>query len=247
MVARGRRPAVTFEPITVDRRSALATALAQRPATAQAVIDAVADAKSGWPWDLYRPIVDVALDAQLPVTAGDLDPSWVRTVHANGLAGLDPSLIARLALLEPRLSPAARQQLAEDIRRSHCGHASEAMVARMIDLQRARDAQLARALTDAVAAGADGAVLIAGAGHVRNDLAVPLDLARWEPGSRVLTVAFMEVSPQEKTATEAVTGESETPVPFDYVWFTPRVDMTDPCERFRTSLRGLNATPSPSP
>ncbi len=245
LVQRGRRPAVVFEPITVDRGPALATALAQEPLTAQTIIDAVADAKSGWPWDLYRPILDVALSARLPVKAGDLDPAWVRAVHASGLAGLDPNLIAQLALREPRLSAAARERLADDIRRSHCGHASDAMVARMLDLQRARDAQLAGALTDAVAAGADGAVLIAGAGHVRSDLAVPLDLARWAPDARVVTVAFVEVSPAERAAPETLAAESASPAPFDYVWFTPWVDMTDPCERFRSSLQRMGGVHPP--
>ncbi len=29
------------------------------------------------------------------------------------------------------------------------------------------------------------------------------------------------------------------PFPFDYVWFTPRVDDLDPCEKFEKQLEGL--------
>jgi hypothetical protein len=28
-------------------------------------------------------------------------------------------------------------------------------------------------------------------------------------------------------------------LPFDYVWFTPRADDTDPCEKFKKSLENL--------
>jgi len=30
-------------------------------------------------------------------------------------------------------------------------------------------------------------------------------------------------------------------LPFDYVWFTPRVDESDPCEKFREQLEKMRA------
>ena len=243
--ARGRRPAVAFEPFTVDRRTALASALESPSVTPQLLIEAVAPDRPGWDWDLYAPVLAAALRARLPIVAADLDPAEVRVIYAKGLGGLDTAMVDRLALTEPRLNPQARQQLADEIRRDHCGHAPEAMLDRMVDLQRARDAQLGRALVDAVAAGAEGAILIAGGGHVRRDLAVPLDLERWAPGATIASLAFIEVFSDGPTSSDALAAQFDGRVPFDYVWFTPRVDTTDPCEQFRAPLERLHTKRPP--
>jgi uncharacterized iron-regulated protein len=235
LVAHGRRPAVAFEPMTVDRSGALAEALALPSPTSEGVIEAVRRADQGWPWALYAPVIAEALRAKLPIVAADLDPAWVRLLQTQGIAGLDPLLRAELDLADVPLPPAGRSRLEQEIRRSHCGHATDGMVARMIDAQRARDAHLARALIDG---SADGAVLIAGAGHVRRDADVPLYLARWAPQASVASVAFLEVSPDETRF--AATGAGDT-ASFDYVWFTPRVDLVDPCERFREQLGRMHA------
>jgi uncharacterized iron-regulated protein len=63
----------------------------------------------------------------------------------------------------------------------------------MVEARWVRDAHMARRLLDA-AARADGAVLIAGAGHVRRDRGVPAHLVRLgaDP-STVASLAFLEV------------------------------------------------------
>jgi uncharacterized iron-regulated protein len=76
-------------------------------------------------------------------------------------------------------------------------------------------------------AGGDGAVLIAGTGHVRHDMGVP----RLLPESETVSVGFIEVR-AEMTAPPAV--------PVDYVWMTPRMDDRDPCERFRKQLDSIS-------
>jgi uncharacterized iron-regulated protein len=242
LVARSRRPAVAFEPMTVDRSEALARVLASPSPTPERVIDAVARREQSWPWPLYAPVIAEALRAGLPIVAADLDPTWVRVLQAHGIAGLDPLLSARLGLVDARLPPAGRARLADEIRQSHCGYATDAMVERMIEAQQARDAHLARALLDHAA---DGAVLIAGNGHVRRDVGVPLYLARWAPDASVVSVGLLEVSPNGKTLGEALASEGDGVIPFDYVWFTPRVDLVDPCERFRELLQQMRARRTP--
>jgi uncharacterized iron-regulated protein len=238
LVARGRRPAVAFEPMTVDRSEALARVLASTSPTPERVIDAVARPDQGWPWPLYEPVIAEALRAGLPLVAADLDPAWVAALQKRGIAGLDPRLRARLDLVDVPLPPAGRARLADEIRQSHCGHATGAMVEHMVEAQRARDAHLARALVDHAT---DGAVLIAGNGHVQRGIGVPLYLARWAPDASVTSVGLLEVSPDEKTASEAIAAEGEGVIPFDYVWFTPRMDLVDPCERFREQLRQMRS------
>lgn len=243
LVARGRRPSVAFEPMTVDRAGALAEVLASPSPTPEAVIDAVARRDQNWPWRLYVPVLAVALRAGLPIVAADLAPASVRILERKGIAGLNAPLRQRLGLFERVLPPAGRARLAEEIRRSHCGFAMDEMVEHMIVAQEARDAHLARALLDGAA---DGAVLIAGDGHVRRDLDVPLYLARSVSDVSVVSVGLLEVSPSEKTFREALAGAGDGGIPFDYVWFTPRVDLVDPCRRFREHLKQMRMGQSTS-
>jgi uncharacterized iron-regulated protein len=126
--------------------------------------------------------------------------------------------------------------MTEEIRASHCGHAPDRIIPGMIAAQRARDARLADAMLDAP--GGDGAVLIAGAGHARNDRGVPAYLARLEPGARVVTIAFLEVE-KGHDRPAGYRDRFGGPLPFDYVWFTPAVDAEDACEKFRKSLERL--------
>jgi hypothetical protein len=145
---------------------------------------------------------------------------------------VDPALAARLGLDRP-LSPERQAPMATEIRDAHCGQIPEGMVEGMVAAQRARDAQMARSLAEA--ATADGGLLIAGAGHVRTDRGVPVDLAAVAPGARVLSVAFVEVRDDRRDPGTYAERFGAATLPFDFVWFTPRVDDRDPCERFRTA------------
>ncbi|MBI4955517.1 MAG: ChaN family lipoprotein, partial [Myxococcales bacterium] len=103
--------------------------------------------------------------------------------------------------------------------------------------QRARDATLAARVREAAAVGEAGAVvLIAGAGHVRADRGVPAALgaelgaaAVGEPA--LVTVAFVEVVRGELDPVSYLEAPPAAPArePFDFLWFTPRVDEDDPC------------------
>jgi uncharacterized iron-regulated protein len=88
------------------------------------------------------------------------------------------------------------------------------------------------------APGGDGAVLIAGTGHVRTDRGVPAYLRRIAPAPRTVSVAFLEVDPKRPDA-DSYAARFNRGLPFDYVWFTPAVDDEDPCEKFRKSLERL--------
>jgi uncharacterized iron-regulated protein len=126
--------------------------------------------------------------------------------------------------------------MTDEIREAHCGHASPGTVTTMVAMQRARDASLADALLEAP--GTDGAVLIAGSGHVRTDRAVPLYLRRRAPTATVAAVAFVEVDPRRADAASYGQRFGGT-LPVDYVWFTPGAETADPCEKFRKSLERL--------
>jgi uncharacterized iron-regulated protein len=235
LIAAGRRPAVLFEMFDADQAPALSRYLAAHPTDASGLDAAVGWTRSGWPdWSFYRPIAEAALEAGLPILAANLSRTTTRSLARAGLAALDPREATRLGLDRP-LAPATDAQMAAEIREAHCGSASEAMVGRMVLVQRARDAEMGERMAEA--GPDDGAVLIAGFGHVRNDRGVPNDLERRVPGVRIVSVAFLEVSAGEVEPRAYAAGFERDVLPYDYVWFTPRVDDVDPCEKFKEEFR----------
>ena len=237
LVAAGRRPAVGFEMFTLDDAPAIARQLAEHPTDAVGLADAVNWQRSGWPaWAMYQPIAEAALEAKLPIIATNLAPATARALGQSGAAALDTAFAAQHGLDRP-LAPETQAAMAQEIRAAHCGYAAEAQVNAMLLVQRARDAQIAESL--AAAGQQDGAVLIAGAGHVRRDYGIPTYLASRTPEASVISVAFLEVS-QDRLEPTAYVGRFGRPtLPFDYVWFTPRVDDDDPCAAFEEQLKKL--------
>ncbi len=240
LLAAGRWPAVAFEMLAgdlgpdVDR---VRTEPAPSPSDLRLALDW--DVR-GWPaWELYEPIFATALAARLPIVAADLDPATLAALGREGATALPPPERTHLGL-HIALPADVHAAMAAEIREAHCGRASDAMVARMVTVQRARDGALARALLAAAARpDADGAVLIAGIGHVRRDHGVPALLRGWAPDTSVASVAFLEVIADADTPTADLAARQLSQYPFDFMWFTPRVDERDPCERFRRRLERL--------
>jgi uncharacterized iron-regulated protein len=228
VLATGRRPAVVFEQLTADQAPALARHLAAAPRDAAGLGEALDWKHSGWPdWTFYRPIARAALDAGVPLVAGNLAPATTRALARGEPGALPADLAARYALDRP-LAPAIHARLAAELREAHCGHLPPAHVESMVLAQRARDATLADAM---LGAGAGGAVLIAGVGHVRDDRGVPLYLRARAPDTSIVVVAPLEVR-EEWTRPEQYGAAFDGALPFDWVWFTPRVDDADPCRAF---------------
>jgi uncharacterized iron-regulated protein len=109
----------------------------------------------------------------------------------------------------------------DELRAAQCGEAPAHELIGMVRVERARDAMMADRL--AATAGTGGGVLIAGNGHVRKDRGVPWYLARLRPGARSVSIGLLEV---QDDAREPALG-----LPYDYVWYTARVDDRGaPCE-----------------
>jgi uncharacterized iron-regulated protein len=233
LLASGRRPAVAFEQLTADQAPALARHLAAAPRDAAGVAEAVNWKRSGWPdFTLYQPIVEAALEAGVPVLAANIGNATIRSVARGEPNALPAELAARYALDRP-LAPAAQERLTAEIRDGHCGHLPAARVDSMVLAQRARDATLAESVARA---DADGGVLIAGNGHVRTDHGVPMYLAVRVPGAAIVAVAPLEVR-EGLTKPEDYAAQYGGALPFDFVWFTPRMDYKDPCAGFPTPPR----------
>jgi uncharacterized iron-regulated protein len=234
LIAAGRRPAVAFEMFEADDAPAIERYVASRPPDAGGLGDAVNWKGTGWPdWAMYQPIADAALAAGLPIVTANLSRAALTALRRGGAGGLDAAFAARWGLGEAP-PPETREKLAREIRDAHCGYGSDAMVDRMVIIQRARDASMAAAMLDAAG---DGAVLIAGAGHVRTDRGVPAFIRVRAPAASIASVAFLEVGAD--TTPEAYVARHGGALPFDYVWYTPRLEDIDPCEKFRKSLEGI--------
>jgi uncharacterized iron-regulated protein len=230
MVEAGRRPALGFEMLATDEAPAIARYLARSPKDAAGLGDAVNWSRSGWPeWRLYQPIAQAALDASVPIVATNLSKAATDAVRRNGLPGLGPALTTQLRLAEP--TPETRLAMTRELRDSHCGQVPDTAIDRMADVQWARDARIAASL--ARAGQRDGAVLIAGAGHVRRDRGVPVHLARQAPDASIASVAFAEADAAAVKPGDYAQRFGSDTLPFDYVWFTPKVDADDPCEKLK--------------
>ncbi|MFW5681298.1 MAG: ChaN family lipoprotein, partial [Pseudomonadota bacterium] len=90
--------------------------------------------------------------------------------------------------------------------------------ARMVDVQRARDARMAERL--ATLAGSGKGVLITGNAHADKVRGVPVPLQHLRAEADVVSVGLIEV----RAAWTSVPDENW---PYDYVWFTPRAKPED--------------------
>jgi uncharacterized iron-regulated protein len=219
LISELRPPAVGFEML--DHEDDLSGD------TAEALATSVGWAESGWPeFALYEPVFTATLDADATVIAAHPTKAEVRTAMKEGVEALGD---AAAGLPVKPLTDAQRGELEQEIVDSHCGHASEPVVAMMVAGQVLKDAWMARELT----AAGPRSVLVAGNGHTRTDRGVP-----WYLEGVVKSVAFVEVGEQTDPAAYAEHA--------DYVWFTPRVDEVDPCEAYREQLEKMSA-PKPAP
>lgn len=238
LVAQGRRPAVAFEMLTRDQEGRLADYLAAHPRQAAGLGDAVAWGKRGWPdWAAYQPIAQAALDGGAPIVAAGLPPKTLRAIAEKGVEALDHEdrgFLGPYRALPSRLAARMKKQIIE----SHCNMLPASMIDPMLTTQMVKDAAMATAMVrGGQAAEGDGAVLIAGNGHVRADLGVPWHLRRMAPGRAVVAIGLLEVEEGENDPSAYGDGFDGGTLPFTFIWFSPRVDNLDPCEKYTEQLR----------
>jgi uncharacterized iron-regulated protein len=204
LAPRGQLAAVVMEMAEAGR----GTQGLARDASETAVRDALGwDPQHPWPWPVYGPVVMASVRAGVPVSGGNLPRSRMR--EAMGDATLDRSVPA----------PVLAQQR-EAIRTSHCDLLPEGQIAPMTRIQLARDRALAQAAVAQLAPGRT-VLLIAGNGHVRADLGVPLHLP----------------SGQAHRVVVARAGAAGDRVPADAHWDTPALPERDHCAELRERFK----------
>ncbi|MDO9074711.1 MAG: ChaN family lipoprotein [Rubrivivax sp.] len=208
-IADGARPALALEQFDRDKQPLIDQLLAQTPKPDADTLIAAAGSK-GWLWQHYRPFIALAIEHGLPVVAANVGRDEARQVMRGGLAAAGFGAEVPLAVLNTQ---------ARGIEASHCGMLDAATSQRMALAQVARDQFMAQVLQTH----ADrGVVLLAGNGHVRTDLGVPLWLPP-EVRARSEAIGMLEV------------GDTDTA--YDRRLYTVAQARADPCEAMRAPRR----------
>ncbi|UWP99008.1 ChaN family lipoprotein [Aliiroseovarius crassostreae] len=177
--------------------------------------------ESGWPdYDLYLPVFTAA---DVPLFGAAVPREVARQVYTDGGAAHfsgDASAYGLTAPL-PDDQLAARLDLQFA---AHCEAMPRAALGGMIEMQRLRDATLAKAAIDAFEVHGGPVVVITGNGHARKDWGVPSYLARLRPDLAVFSLGQGE---------DGGTPEGG----FDLVLDAPAAQRPDPCLQFGKSAQ----------
>ena len=174
LVLAGWRPAIAMEQF--DRENQAELTQAQATCTdADCIISKLGNKR--WEWPHYRPVIQLAIDYKLPLLAANLSRSDAARVMREGYAAvLDKNTITSYKLDQPLPTVVVDGQRAA-MESGHCGKMPDNIVPSMVRAQVARDVWMAKVVTENAGR---GVALLAGNGHVRRDLGVPV----WLPASQ---------------------------------------------------------------
>lgn len=183
----GWRPVLVLEQFNRERQDALDRAQ-KECRTAECVIDLAAD--SGWDWEAYVPLLNLALEYKLPMVAGNLsrEESW-KIIREGYASVIDAGTLKKFGLND-QIPEDIKTTQQEAIRLGHCNLLPANMIQPMSRAQIARDVWLAKLISEHASR---GVVLVAGNGHIRRDVGVP----RWlSEGLQSRTVVWGYVEPE---------------------------------------------------
>ncbi|MEO8333308.1 MAG: ChaN family lipoprotein [Gallionella sp.] len=232
----GAKPALMMEQIDASSQPALDQALAG--IKRDDVLSNVNILVKFTDWQLYSPLLAIAVDNRLPIIAANIPNQQLQPVIWKGYAAYDANELKRLAV-EAVWSDNRQKFLSMNMGGAHCGQLKDELREGLTRSQRLKDALM---VDSAVSSISRGVVALIGSSHARRDIGLPLYFAARDPSSRIVSIGFVEVSPDRndpKTYVSSATGQA----PFDLIWFTPRMERTDPCAEFN---KPKEAAPSAS-
>lgn len=222
----GWRPAIIMEQFDRERQDDLTNAWQTCPDAACVIKKA---GREGWNWSFYEPLIHLALQYRLPLVAGNVSRQDASKIMRGSYdAVFDADTQKQLGLLRSWPVSMTAQQT-QSIVEGHCGVLPQAMVAPMVQAQRARDAWLAHLI---VQYASQGVVLIAGNGHVQRDVGV----YRWLPSELLPYVTVMGFVEPNGIDFQA----------YDEVIVLPAFDRPDPCVAFKKMMRQSKPVATPS-
>lgn len=219
-VQAGWRPSLVMEQFDREHQALLNEGLAQCQ-NADCLVSMAG--LEPWDWQHYKPLLQLALDHDLPVLAGNVSRRDVNKVIQQGYqAVFEPALIARYGLQNP-LPESLLHTHVTNIVNGHCKLLPANVAQSMVPAQVARDVWMAHVVQTQAAQGP--VVLVAGNGHVDKSVGVP----QWLPA---------ELQPRVR-----VYGFVEQPnlgsVSYDEAVRVLPAEREDPCIAFRQSMERM--------
>lgn len=214
-VAEMNPAAIVFEMLTPAQAENAEPELRGDPV---ALAEALEWSDSGWPdFEMYYPIFAAAPEAA--IYGAQVPREKARAVVEGGLAASFGKDAARYGLDRPL--PEQEQAAREALQMSaHCDALPPDILPGMVEIQRLRDAVLARAVLNALDETGGPVAVITGNGHARRDWGMPAVLSFVQRELEILVVGQTEDD-------RPLEGE------FDEVISAPAVDRPDPCAAFK--------------
>lgn len=175
---------------------------------------------SGWPdFAMYYPIFAAAPEAR--VFGAGVPRDAARAAMRDGLAATFGTGAGAYGLTTPLLSDEQETREAMQMA-AHCDALPADILPAMVDIQRLRDAQLAKMALRAFEQTGGPVVVITGNGHARTDWGMPVYLKRAAPDLSITALGQGEAG-QPPAGT------------FDLIEDAPTVERNDPCAAFATT------------
>ncbi len=211
----GWRPVIAMEQFNRERNAALQTAM-QTCADAQCVIDQTGGSR--WEWKFYLPVIELAMKYKLQLVAANVSRQDATLILRQGFTAALTDQDIRTFGLPESISSALRKGQEQAIINGHCGHEPDAnMLAGLVNAQIARDLWMANVM---MTHQDTGVVLLAGNGHVRNDLGVAYWL-KYKHMENIRSVGYLE------------SGNADADKPYDVVRLIKPHERADPCATFK--------------
>ncbi|MFP4154872.1 MAG: ChaN family lipoprotein [Halothiobacillaceae bacterium] len=231
--AEGRAPTLAFEIFDRDDREAIEAFRAEGEQDADLLAERLQISERGWPWDAYRPLVQYALDHDLPILPLNLSRRDAQAIMRGGMAALPENELLETAMKgAPPFSSSVTDAWAEDVIKAHCGHIGQDTARAMVSAQQVRDAVMA---TNLATADQLPVVVMTGAEHARRDRGIAHWLPQLRPDWQLVSIGMRPVLPER----QAVDDYREVAARYDWTWLTPRQYAEDPCERMKKQLERL--------
>jgi len=190
--------------------------------------------KTTWKYESrYQILFDSILHAGYKFFPANLDRKSIVEIAMKGKENIPPGILSYME--KNPLSDKQKTDLKEEIKNSHCGMENPHMIKAMMLTQSVKDAVMADSLLRNM--NVDKRILISGSGHARSDRGVPMYIRGEKGDARILSLAWQEVIDQLNEVKQYAEQWGDSSLPFDYIWFTPRVNRPDPCESFRQHMK----------
>ena len=206
--------ALVFEMLTPEQARA---ATPELMGDADALGAALGWAETGWPdFSMYAPIFAAAPDAR--VYGAAIPREAARAAMGEGVVAWFGAGEATRFGLDAPLAEAEQARREAVQLAAHCDALPGEMLPVMVEIQRLRDAALARAAAAALAETGGPVVVITGNGHARRDEGAPVYLARALPDATIRSYGQAE--------------DGRLDGRFDATGDSPAVERDDPCAAF---------------